>query len=314
MRQEREMEPGKIISDVFTAILKANKKENRDAIPHSDTFAKNMTAEFGIDETTLRDIIILLRDAHKIFVFEIAKEDRDRNAKKIEGYVDADITTVRRLKLLFQDFLVTLYEEECGRKTMAHQAITELFPRIHTIANSPLGYVANKAIMLDEYERLLEKNFNEYTEDAKEILLKNLIEERESLFKDELKKAEDAKVREEEKKAGGAPKGLRKRRAVDSTRAEDYDTQKRDMPVEKLISIYGIDFFLRLHLRRYEFDKVKETVEKGILRRPQELKKLKEYLGKIKNNFSSDPGLADHMTELYSLDRVVSFYLHRVIR
>lgn len=164
--------------------------------------------------------------------------------------------------------------------------------------------------MLDEYERLLEKQFNDYTEDTKDMLLKKLLEERKDLFSEVLEKVIVAGKKDSKEKTPGK----RQRRAVDSNAAKEFDRAKKDLPVEKLISIYGIDFFLRVHLRRYEFNLIKSSVEKGILRRPEELKKLKEFLGKLKNNFNTDPGLSEHMTELYSLDRVVSSYLHRVLR
>lgn len=302
-----------VIIEIFNAIVKGNMKENRDAIPHSDIFSKEITTRIGIDDLMFENIIILLRDAHKIFVFEISKEDKNRNVTHVQGYVDADMTTIRRLKLVFQDLLVGLYEEEYGRKTMAGQAIAELFPKINTIANTPLGYIANKAIMLDEYERLLEKKFNDYTEDTKELLLEDLINERKDLFQKDITKVnEQLKAKEEEKKqAKKAPRNKNQRRAVDSHEAASFDDNKKDLPVSKLISIYGIDFFLRVHLRRYEFDLIKSTVEQGHLRRPDELKKLKTFLTKIKQNASNDPGIDEHMSELYSLDRVVSYFLHR---
>jgi len=305
-----------LIDDIFNAIVKGNMKDNRDAIPHSDTFSKEITTRTGIDDLMFENLIILLRDAHKIFVFEISKEDKDRNIDHVQGYVDADMTTIRRLKLVFQDLLVGLYEEEYGKKTMAGQAIAELFPRINTIANTPLGSVANKAIMLDEYERLLEKKFNDYTEDTKELLLEELVNERKDLFQKEIIKVnEEQKIKEEKKKASKKdPRSRNQRRAVDTDKAVSFDDNRKDLPVEKLISIYGIDFFLRVHLRRYEFDLVKNTVEQGHLRRPDELKKLKTYLTKLKQNASNDPGIDAHMSELYSLDRVVSYFLHRVAR
>lgn len=124
------MELDKLVNDIFNAILKYNKRDDRDAVPHSDLFLKDMTSQFGVNEGFLNDVITLLRDSHKIFVFEITKEDKNRNVNRVQGFVDADITTVRRLKLLFQDLLVTLYEDEYGRKMMAHQAIAELFPEL----------------------------------------------------------------------------------------------------------------------------------------------------------------------------------------
>ena len=54
---------------------------------------------------------------------EIAKEDKAHDIERIEGYVDADFTTVRRLKDFFQRALVAQYEEQFYKKMMVHQII-----------------------------------------------------------------------------------------------------------------------------------------------------------------------------------------------
>ena len=299
-----------IIDDVFNRIIKINMSENRDAIPHSDSFFKQYISSSGVTEDVLEQIITILRESHKILVFSILREDKTRNIKPIYGYVDADPTTIRRLKNFFHSMLTEMYEEEYGRGLMAHQIIQELFPKINIISNTPLGSVVNKSVMLDEYERLLEKNYNEYTEDWKEKKLQELLDERgESIngqinSKDKKPSLQAEAVKKKKDEIPG------KRRAVDSENIDDYNEEKSKMPVEKLLSIYGIDFFFRVHLRRYEFDFIKKVVESGTIQRRAELKKLKEMIQKVKNNASIDTGLAEHLTELYRLDMVVSQKMH----
>ncbi len=303
-----------MIEDVFKAVVKANLREDREAIPHSDAFFKHYTASTGIDQDSLSQIISILKESHKILAFEIQKEDRNKNMPKIEGYVDADVTTVRKLLVFFQTLLVDLYEEESGRRQMPHLVIKELFPRIHMISNTPLGHIANKAIMLDEYEKLLQKNFNEFSEEWKEKKLKVLIEERGDTINSNRQKKEAEARAEREKREEEEKEKEKSRRAVDSAQFKDYSDKKADLPVEKLLNIYGVEFFLRVHLRKYDFVMIKDIIEKGIIRKKEDLQMVKVMIQKIRNNVENDSGITDHLSDLYRLDRVVSLSMHSSVR
>jgi len=52
-------------------------------------FMKIIESSIGIDEETIREILDLLKEANKIFILEIVREDKDRNIKRIEGYIDS---------------------------------------------------------------------------------------------------------------------------------------------------------------------------------------------------------------------------------
>ncbi|PKL39087.1 MAG: hypothetical protein CVV44_09480 [Spirochaetae bacterium HGW-Spirochaetae-1] len=298
------------IDDVFNNILRINRKENRDAIPHSDVFFKEYTAATGIEPDLLVQIIAILRESHKILSFEILKEDKQRNVKKIEAYLDADLTTIRRLKHFFQDLLVEFYQEEYGKPLMVHQIIQELFPKIHIISNTPMGFIANKAIMLDEYEKLLEKNYNEYTEDFKEKKLLEILEEKGEFLDERVAAGMGKSLKPVAGEVVQKPEERGKRRAVDTNEFQEYDEKRSQVPVETLLRIYGVDFFYRVHLRKYDFDYLKQVIESGVINRKADLTKLKQMIQTVKENMERDTGLAEHMTELYRLDRTVSQAIH----
>jgi hypothetical protein len=293
----------KYIDDIFKGIISVNMSDTRDSIPHSDEFIRQQEALLGLTADVIQQIIVILRESHKILSFEIQKEDKQRNIRRIEGYVDADITTVRRLRSFFHGLLIDMYEKDYSKSLLAHQIIQELFPKINLISNTPLGILANKAIMLDEYERLLEKRYNEYTEEWKQNRLREILEQREEMILEQIRgKAAPAPEKEE------APKkeAEEKRRAVDSEEFDSYNQVKSKMPVEKLLSIYGVDFFFRVHLRRCEFDFIMQVLDSGVMDRAEHLKKLKDMIQKVKNNSGNDPAMADHLMELFRLDRAVS--------
>ena len=64
--------------------------------------------------------------------------------------------------------LCQLYEKQFKKHLLIHQLIKELFPIIKNFNNTELGQIANKAIMLNEYERMIEKDFNEFSTEFQE--------------------------------------------------------------------------------------------------------------------------------------------------
>ncbi|PKL39535.1 MAG: hypothetical protein CVV44_04745 [Spirochaetae bacterium HGW-Spirochaetae-1] len=297
----------KTIHEVFKSILAQNALDNRDAIPHSNDFQKKMESTYGISEQALKEILYILKEAHKIFIIGIVKEDSDRSVERIDGYIDADLSTVRRLKNAFQKLLSDLYEEEYNKRVLPHQIIREIFPEIYRYNNTPLGHIANKAIMLEEYELLLEKEFSHYTEDWKDRAIDELIAEHSATLQEKLSQKEPAPVEADPVSAVTAQqKGMR---AVDTVQADEFAPGVSLKNVEKILQIYGIDFFYRVNLRKYNFDLIKGVIERRIIRRKEDLSRLRSMIQKVKGNADRDPSLNDHMEELFQLERTVSRFM-----
>ena len=160
-----------------------------------------------------------------------------------------DLNIVRRLKNVFQRELMYAYNRQNNKNLLVHQIIKEIFPVMKSFNNTPLGESANKAIMLAELENLMEKNFNEYTEDFKEKQFRIEISQAnlEKLIEKKEKAAEKAAVVRQEK-AEQLPQSLR---AVDSKTYGDFISKKNKYPLSRIINIYGIDFFYKVNLRNY---------------------------------------------------------------
>ena len=94
-------------------------------------------------------------------------EDKNRDIPRVEGFIAADLTIVRRLKNYFSKRTCYRISEAVSKTSLVHQIVKELFPIIRSLNNTLIGQLANKAIMLEEFERLLEKNFAEFTEEWK---------------------------------------------------------------------------------------------------------------------------------------------------
>jgi len=291
-----------LIERVFKRIVAINCLYNLDSIPHSDLFFKETEAMFGLSYSEIELIISILKESHKIFIMEISRDDNNKKSEKIYGYVDADLLCIHKLRDIFHRALMDDYEKDTGRRKSASQIIKELIPQLHYINQTPKGKLLNKAIMLDEYVRLLEKDYKDYTEEWKEENLKLQLSINEDLMK---KYSSDKKVNREPE-AQSAEKKAKPVRAVDSPLIDEFSKQVSAGSVSRVLHIYGVEFFFRVNLRQYKFEYLSQVLDTGVIDRKSDLMTLKEMLKKIKENMELDKELDNHYNEIMSLDRKVS--------
>ncbi len=298
----------KLIQEVFDSIRDKNAENSRNAIPHSDSLQKQMLSSAGIEAVMFNKIINILKESHKILSIEITKEDKERDVAKTDGYIEADLNTVRRLKNFFQEALVEMYEEEYQTRVLVHQLIKQLFPRMNSIANTPLGQIANKAIMLGEYEKLLQNRYTEYTEEWKEKKLNQIFDEVGESLENEInkQKQKEDKTKENQKKEEEEDK----RRAVDTDRYEEFNIATTKYSLNKILQIFGVDFFFRVNLRKYNFEYINSAIESHVIDKKPDLLSLKNMLKKMRQNVGKDTQLIEHLDQIYKLERTVSRYLH----
>lgn len=307
-----------ILNEIYDEIKKRNSLENAKSIPHSDEFINLISASVGVPVNLVKSIIKVLTNAHKIFIIEIVAEDTVRGIPRVEGYVITDLVLMRKMKAFFQKELVYMYNTQFNKGLMVHQVIKEIFPVIRSFNNTPIGEVANKSIMLEEFEKLIETNFIEYTEEWKEQQLA-----------EEMDKAGIKRV-----KAGVGDTGMatletgesgdtlvaevkdgtrfRLTRTVDSERYKKFITRSKSKsyPLQRILNIYGIRFFLQTHLRRYQFSYLIQIIEDRQITKRSDLLILKDMLKKIKMNIDIDPNLIKHKDDIYNLERTISHYIY----
>jgi len=292
----------KIVDDLFNAIAKKNREESRDAIPHSDNMYKDFAASHGISSEAVDEALEVLKDSHKILSMQISREDKDRDkdSRDVYGYVDADVVTVKKLRVYFQKSLVDIYEEEVGIKTGVHQAVKDIFARINLFKNTPLGHIANKAIMLEQYEKLIEGSYMEYTESWKETHLEKIILSK-GMSYDQKYKIKEKKIKSVKKQVNGKVKNAR--RAVDEKGYNGFLEKSSELPVKKILNIYGVELFLRINLREYKFSYIKTLVEKGEIQGKANMELLKKMLKRVKDNIDVDLKLKEYESEIKNLER-----------
>jgi len=308
-----------IVNEVFQEIKKRNMDVGPDSIPHSDEFFKYASGILGIENELIKKIIKILINAHQIFSLKIVQEDTTHDIPEIEGYVVANLFLLRKLKNFFENELVILYEDEYKQRFMVRRVIKEIFPRLNMLNNTQIGEVANKAIMLDEYEGLMEKEYEQYNENWQKSQLKieiakaklpAEIERKGNRSEKGIDKADiDKNIGEKQGKSKTVVSG----RAVDSNKYNEFIEKSNNYPIDKILKIYGIDFFLRINLRNYKFTLITELIEKGKIKERPDLIRLKNMLKKIKLNLDKDKKLAKYYNDIYELERVLNhcYYFRR---
>lgn len=283
---------------VHQRIAEQNAVPDDNAIPHSDVFFRETESILGIDLPDQKKIITILKDSHFILTIEIVKEDRKNDIKRVEGYVNATLPNVLALKNYFQKALMDRYEREYKQRLMVHQIVKEIYSRGASFMNTPLGQLANKAIMLEEYEHLIEKEFQEFTDAWKDKKLDEIIE----IYESKSVKDRKSKEKPEEKKTDAESDV---KRAVDTKEYHDL-IQGEHRSMKKMINIYGVEFFFRVNLRNCNFENLALAIENKEIHRRTDLRMLKEMIAKMKINMENDSKLAENSENLRKLERLIS--------
>ncbi len=295
----------KIIEELYGEIKKRNAESGDNCIPQSDEFIKLMSATLGIPAEQVSRFLEVLVNSHRVFSFEIVHSDESRDVPRVDAYVATEIITVRRLRNMFQQELVRLYAQQFKKDLMVHQVVREIFPIIRSLNNTPIGKAANKAIMLDELEKMMEKDFQEFTEDQKERLLHSELE-RLNLVEDADKKSEKPAGEKKERATSTPSTGERGgNRAVDSRHYGDFITKKSKYPLQRILNIYGVEFFLKVNLRNCQYEYLKKLIEDNQLYRRNDLIVLKDMLRTVKNNADVDPRVKEGLEEIYELEKAI---------
>jgi len=293
-----------LIERVYESIKRFNSSEYEPSVPMSDQFMKDFTSAEGYSESETKQALMILNEAHKVFIIAITKESKQTGNKKIDGYVVADLSIVSNLRSIYQKRLTELFNKEKGTNYGPPQVLREVMNRMNTLVNTPVGRVANIAIMLHEYENLVSRYPEEFTDQWCEEKLQEYLDN--GTFVEE----EEQEEGESEEPAGTAKSKSGTTRAVDSPEYEDYTRDDKSLPPQKMLMIYGADFFFRVKLRKYEFNTLMDMIREGHIKRKPDIILLRNMIKTIKSNFDRDPKLNDFFEDIFHLDRELSKKLY----
>jgi hypothetical protein len=273
------------IATELAELIKTDNVGGKERLPNTETHMKQWCAHFATDEKSIRTILNNLRDAHYIFIINIVLPDPNLYLPSIESYAFADPSILNDLKRYSENRLEKTYESTFYKKKSPFQITRELFPKIKEFNNSAMGKCLNESVMLDEFIRVLTNTPVEFSDQWRASKLREIYSEEE----------EETPHIEEELAS--------KARAMDQPIGKEYIENPKSA-WSKITNNFSIEFLLRIHFRKYEFDVVKKLIQKGKIQSESDLKFIRDTLQLMESRTNQDPILKRHTTEMVDLRRL----------
>jgi hypothetical protein len=274
-----------------------------EAIPTSDIIFRKYLNDLVYSEDMARYYLKLLAESNFIFVIQIVKPDTILRIPGIDGYVVAELDIIEKLLAVYNQRLVTIYEAEKRKLAGVETIIRELMPKVKELNNTPLGKVLNICIMLEQFTRIIHERPDHFQDAYRISKLKQFIPE-----EDEFKEPEE----EHEK----IQQVQERRRAVDTEEYQQLSKMNLTGNWAKAVEQFGVQFLIRVHLRKYEFDVLKKLLLQKRIAREEDLIFLRDSLRKMEERSLFNPELKKYLNEIKELKRIVQikinqFYLIR---
>jgi len=274
-----------------------------EAIPTSDIIFRKYLNDLVYSEDMASYYLKLLAESNFIFVIQIVKPDTILRIPGIDGYVVAELDIIEKLLAVYNQRLVTIYEAEKRKLAGVETIIRELMPKVKELNNTPLGKVLNICIMLEQFTRIIHERPDHFQDAYRISKLKQFIPE-----EDEFKESEE----EHEK----IQQVQERRRAVDTEEYQQLSKMNLTGNWAKAVEQFGVQFLIRVHLRKYEFDVLKKLLLQKRIAREEDLIFLRDSLRKIEERSLFNPELKKYLNEIKELKRIVQikinqFYLIR---
>lgn len=286
------------LMEIVQRIRTVNEEGKRGSIPGSDTIYRKHLSDLVEDEERMRFYLRLLTEAHYIFTVHLVEPDERLLIHGLDGYIVCDISVVMRLKEMAYSELELAYEGQYYRRKQGTQIVRELIGNARQFNNTPLGKALNLGMMLQQFEQFLANRFSEFSEGWK---YQKLV----SIFPDVLN--------EDRSSASSAQPAQSSRRAADSDHARHVVEMDSTGKWGQAVSKFGVEFLVRIHLRKYEFDRVKQLIKQHKITDEKDLRFIRDSLRKMESRLEEDPGLKPHVEAMTELRRLAQLRMNQVI-
>lgn len=312
------------ILEIYNRIRDNNQNNKTDTIPTSDMIYRKMLADIIDNEQQLKLALKLLAEAHYIFIIRIVEPDENLDIQPLNGYVVAELVILRQVKQHAFDELEKAFSAQFYQRKNAGSIIRELVGEARTYNNTPLGNFLNMAMMLDQFEHYMEKSYHEFAEPYKRTRLAELLEHPDYMElgagASRSRKGEGAVYVEGEEGFGideetgrSAKQMTDARRAIDAPTVIDLEAMDSSGQWGRAVARYGVQFLVRIHFRKYEFDKVKKLVRAKRIAREADLRYIRDTLRTIESRLEKDPELGNHLDQIGELRRMAQLKLNQIM-
>ena len=322
----RRLERLELLMDALGRIRKFNQEEREDPLPDTEGALVRILRDITVVREEREKILDELKQAGYIFVMELTHAQGENPESEVRGVLVAELTIVTRLLQFYRQSLEKLYEYEFFRRADTSSIIKDLTSKIERYKNTPMGRVLNIVIMLQQFEYLLTEHYDDYTPARKKSNLRELLGgknwEEEELDRAGAGAAEtEAGSTQEAASPRGSSGGFGEqgtapawRRAVETPEYKKIQEMDLSGNWGKAVAHYGVNFLLRIHFRKYEFQLVRKLVEQGRIARKEDLEYIRDTLVKIQGNISRDRKLKIFLSEIAQLSAVVISQIKRIER
>jgi hypothetical protein len=292
-----------LLNAVYIDIRTRNTGRTPQAIPQSDEFFDYIMKKYSLIPFAVPNLIKILVDSHKIISFKIIEADRKERIRRIDGFVVTEGNIVKSLLELFGDELIREYSHEFSTKYSIERIIKEFFSKLEEYNNTALGKTANIVINLMTIQSQIERNIMLYNPKWQEKQIKIEIEKSGPLsffIEQEVVKSvpvkNDAAMSAEEKS----------RRATDMSNYEEFKKYISRNPIEKTLTVYGIEFYVRVCFREYQFSLVQKLIEEEQIYYKEDLLTIKKMLQKTRSNSDQDLNLQKYAHDINDLEKLIN--------
>ncbi|MBI39433.1 MAG: hypothetical protein CMF59_07525 [Leptospiraceae bacterium] len=295
-----------ILQDIVEHIRKANNSKDGERIPTSDDLVRKLAAEYALEKDTIRYYLRVLSDAHYIITIHFVEADERLMISGVNGYVVAEPGLLEEVKNYAYRLLEQTYEAQFYRRKQATLIIREMMTDVKRYNNTPLGKTLNAALMLQQYDSVIESHQGEFSDQWKSSRLAELVP---GLNQDPGAGATPPLVTDDDSFV--APE-IESHRAIDSEAYRGLEKMDLSGSWGKAVNKYGVNFLLRIHLRKYEFDRIRKLIKQKKIARYDDLRFIRDSVRKMEDRKFDDPMLQYYHNDMTELRRLAQIKLNQI--
>ncbi|MEM7181315.1 MAG: hypothetical protein AAF518_10405 [Spirochaetota bacterium] len=261
-------------------MIKDENIRGKEKIPTSEAFFRKAAQALSISEEEIGQYLKQLEETHYIFVINVVHADASLFVQEVKAYIFAEQSILNELKHYSESSLIQKYEATFYKRKSSFQIIRELKGREKEYNNTDLGRSLNEAIAIEDLSKMISTNGFEYTDSRKKEKLFKLYRERHNDDFDE--ESEEQQYQEFNKKK------------KDNTNSK----------WTKLTGQFSVEFLVRIHFRKYEFDIVKKLIMTGKITRLNDFVFIRNTLKSMEAKVEYDTILKYHLEQMIELRRI----------
>ncbi len=293
-------------------------------IPDSDSIYKELAGDLSENSDRLLFMLRILNEAHSIFILKLVEPDLTHNVKGLDGYVVAEEGILGTVLINRSHHLERIYEKQFKTYKGKSGIIRDLFPQIRQYKNTPIGKAMNEVVMLEQFLSLMKATPEQFTTEWKENKLNELLPEitgkkHESAVTTEYAEDMDVDAPATEVDAAGETREVHQqvsgppRRAIDMPEYLEIEEMNLSGKWGETVARYGVQFLVRIHLRKNEFAEVKKLIRMKRIAREKDLRYIRDTIRNMESRLDMLSPLYRYRQEIAELRRLAQFKLNQII-